>query len=52
MSNNWESVENLVPRGNPTVGALMETAKKNGGYNLLRNNCWDTVDNVKNGHFK
>jgi hypothetical protein len=52
MSRNWETVENLVPRGSPTVGALMETAKKNGGYNLYGNNCWNTVNNIKDRHFK
>ena len=51
MSKNWRTVKNLDSKGNPTVGALMETAKKDGGYDLLRNNCWDTVKNIENGHF-
>ncbi|GBB98497.1 hypothetical protein RclHR1_03240022 [Rhizophagus clarus] len=52
MFNNWKPVKNLVPRGNSTVGDLMKSAKKDGGYNRYKNNCWHTVDKVKNRHFK
>ncbi|CAG8562359.1 8356_t:CDS:10 [Paraglomus brasilianum] len=35
MSNNWDPVgEVLVPRGNQTVGDLMKTARRDGGYIL------------------
>uniref|UniRef100_A0A1D1ZA22 3-phosphoshikimate 1-carboxyvinyltransferase n=1 Tax=Anthurium amnicola TaxID=1678845 RepID=A0A1D1ZA22_9ARAE len=52
MSNHWNSVgEVLVPRGNQTVGDLMKTARQDGGYSLLTNNCWHTVSKIKNSHF-
>ena len=52
MSNDWESVgEVLVPKGNQTVGDLMKTARQDGGYNLLTNNCLNTVSKIKKSHF-
>ncbi|CAH1765206.1 12300_t:CDS:2 [Entrophospora sp. SA101] len=50
--NNWKTVEEgLTPKNDTTVGSFMKTARKDGGYNLIKNNCHHTVKKIKKNHF-
>ncbi|RHZ81496.1 hypothetical protein Glove_120g122 [Diversispora epigaea] len=54
MSSDWEDFNFIIvvsPKNNPTIGDLMASARKDGGYVLGKNNCMHTVGKIISDHF-